>query len=107
MNTTQVPEFDDSLQYLRLLVDVTLQNMITNETNDELERDDLPGDPNLSAKYDLSISASSNFLNTALWLVGDAELLSLNVTNSMLGDDPPILLNTTNLSILLPNMKTK
>lgn len=34
LNTTEVPEFDGGLSYLRLLVDVTLQNMITNETND-------------------------------------------------------------------------
>lgn len=42
VNTTQVPEFDDGLKILRFPVDITLQNLKTNETNDELERDDLP-----------------------------------------------------------------
>ena len=80
--------------------------MQTNETNNELDSDDLPGNSALSAAYDFSVSASSNFLNTVIWLVGDAELLRLNVNNTMLGDNPPISLNTTNLSILLPNIKT-
>lgn len=30
LNTTEVPVFDDKLQYLKLLVDLTLQNMLTN-----------------------------------------------------------------------------
>ena len=107
LNTTEVPSFDESLKYLRLLVDVTFQNILTNETNNELERDDLPDTTELSPVFDLSFAASSNFLNTVIWLVGDAELLDIAVTNDMLGDNPPIALNTTNLSILLPNLKTK
>lgn len=55
--------------------------MMTNETNNELERDDLPGSSELSSNYDLSLAASSNFLNTIIWLVGDAELLNIAVTN--------------------------
>lgn len=102
-----MPSFDDTLKYLQAPIDLTLTNMLTNETNDELDSDDLPGSPSLSRIYDLSLAASSNFLNTVMWLVGDAELLHLNVNNTMLGDNPPILLNTTNLSILLPNLKTK
>lgn len=34
MNTTEVPVFNDDLRYLRCLVDLTLQNIVTNETND-------------------------------------------------------------------------
>jgi len=107
LNTTEVPAFDASLKYIRFLVDVTFQNMLTNETNNELERDDLPDSTELSPSFDLSLAASSNFLNTLIWLVGDAELLNIAVTNDMLGDNPPISLNTTNLSILLPSLKTK
>jgi hypothetical protein len=44
VNTTQVPEFDDKLKILRIPVDITFQNLNTNETNNELERDDLPQD---------------------------------------------------------------
>jgi hypothetical protein len=33
LNTTQVPEFDDNLKYLRAPIDITFQNLITNETN--------------------------------------------------------------------------
>lgn len=33
LNTTEVPAFDTSLKYIRFLVDVTFQNMLTNETN--------------------------------------------------------------------------
>jgi hypothetical protein len=53
---------------------------------------------------------SSNFLNTIIWLVGDARLLNVNVTNALilnLTDNPPISLNTTNLSILMPTLKTQ
>ena len=67
----------------------------------------MPDTTELSPVFDLSFAASSNFLNTVIWLVGDAELLDIAVTNDMLGDNPPIALNTTNLSILLPNLKTK
>lgn len=62
-------------------------------------------------KYDVSLSLSSNFMNTIIWLVGDAKLLNLEVTNEMIinatSGDPPIALNTTNLSILMPTLKTK
>jgi hypothetical protein len=67
-----VPSFDASLKYFQAPIDITLKNMMTNETNDELERDDLPGSSELSAGYDVSLAASSNFLNTIIWLVGDA-----------------------------------
>ena len=30
LNTTEVPAFDTTLKYLRILADVTLQNMLTN-----------------------------------------------------------------------------
>ena len=53
----------------------------------------------------MSLALSSNFLNMVTWLVNDANLLKLKVTNEMLGPDPPIALNTTNLSILLPQLK--
>ena len=62
------------------------------------------------AHYDSTLSLSSNFVNTIIWLVGDAKLLNLEITNDMIAnatDDPPIALNTTNLSILLPTLKTK
>ena len=72
LNTTEVPAFDESLKYLRFLVDVTFQNILTNETNNELERDDLPDTTELSPVFGLSLAASSNFLNTVIWLVGDA-----------------------------------
>lgn len=34
INTTMVPEFDDGLHYIRIPIDLTLQNLRTNETND-------------------------------------------------------------------------
>jgi hypothetical protein len=46
-------------------------------------------------------------LNTVIWLVDDSQLLYQVVTNEMLGDNPPIALNTTNLSILMPKLKEK
>jgi hypothetical protein len=36
INTTKVPEFDSKLKYLGVPIDITFQNMETNETNDEL-----------------------------------------------------------------------
>ena len=39
------------------------------------------------------------------WLVDDSDLLNLKITNDMLGPNPPIALITTNLSILLPQLK--
>jgi hypothetical protein len=72
LNTTEVPAFNEGLNYLRAPVDLTLINMVTNETNNELERDDLPDTPDLSIAYDVAIGASSNLLNTVMWLVGDA-----------------------------------
>ena len=69
--------------------------------------DDLPQSHNFQKQSDASLSLSSNFLNTVLWLVEDSNLLNLVVTNDMLGDNPPIALNTTNLSILMPNLKEK
>lgn len=56
--------------------------------------------------YGTTLAMSSNFMNTIVWAVGDSQILNLVVTNDMLGDDPPITLNTTNLSILLPHLKT-
>lgn len=81
LNTSSVPSFDAGLKYFQAPIDITLKNMMTNETNNELERDDLPGSSELSSNYDLSLAASSNFLNTIIWLVGDAELLNIAVTN--------------------------
>lgn len=43
-------------------------------------------------------------MNSILWLIDDSKVLSINVTNSMLGPDPPIELNTLNLSILIPSL---
>ena len=43
-------------------------------------------------------------INTLLWVIDDSHLLEVNVTNKDLGPAPPILLNTTNLSILLPGI---
>jgi hypothetical protein len=54
---------------------------------------------------DASVALSSNFINTVLWLIDDSNLLHVTVTNAMLGDNPPILLNTTNLSIIMPKLK--
>jgi hypothetical protein len=42
-----------------------------------------------------------------MWLVEDSKLLHAVVTGDMLGDNPPIALNTTNLSILMPKLKEK
>lgn len=105
MNTTQVPDFDDNLKHLRIPLDITFQNLLTNETNDELERNDLPQNQVFEGSTDASLSLSSNFLNTVMWLIDDSQLLYQVVTNSMLGDNPPIALNTTNLSILMPKLK--
>lgn len=60
----------------------------------------------MAQMYGTTLAMSSNFMNTIVWAVGDSQILNLVVTNDMLGDDPPIALNTTNLSILLPNLKT-
>jgi hypothetical protein len=68
--------------------------------------DDLPTTTAFSSSDDVSFALSSNFMNSVIWLIDDADLLSIEVTNAMLGDNPPILLNTTNLSILLPKLKT-
>jgi len=65
----------------------------------------LPSNQFFQGEADFSMAASSNFLNMVTWLVNDAHLLHVNVTNSMLGPDPVIALNTTNLSILLPGLK--
>lgn len=105
VNTTRVPEFDEGLKYLRVPLDITLQNLRSNETNDELERDDLPEDQLFQGSADASLALSSNFLNTVIWLVNDAQLLHGVVTGDMLGPSPPIALNTTNLSILMPKLK--
>lgn len=43
-------------------------------------------------------------MNTIMWLVEDSKILSINVTNEKLGDNPPIELNTLNLSILIPGL---
>lgn len=48
--------------------------------------------------------ASSNFMNSVLWLIDDSKAINLYVNNSMLGPNPPIELNTLNLSILLPGL---
>ena len=55
-------------------------------------------------KQELTAMLSSNMINTLLWVIDDSHILELNVTNSDLGPSPPILLNTTNLSILLPGI---
>jgi len=70
----------------------------------------MPGNAAMYPEYDATLSLSSNFLNTVIWLVGDAKLLNLEITNAKIlnkTSDPPIALNTTNLSILLPTLKTK
>ena len=46
-------------------------------------------------------------MNTLIWIVADSKLLHITVTNEMLGPTPPILLNTPNLSILMPKLKEK
>lgn len=92
---------------MRIPIDLTFQNLYSNATNTELEMDDLPLNHAFQKQSDASLSLSSNFLNTVLWLVEDSSLLNLVVTNDMLGDNPPIVLNTTNLSILMPNLKAK
>lgn len=92
---------------MRIPIDLTFQNLYSNATNTELEMDDLPLNHAFQKQSDASLSLSSNFLNTVLWLVEDSSLLNLVVTNDILGDNPPIALNTTNLSILMPNLKAK
>ena len=67
----------------------------------------MPESNKFSSTTDASLALSSNFLNTLIWLVDDSNLLKLTVTNEMLGPSPPIALNTTNLSILMPKLKEK
>lgn len=43
-------------------------------------------------------------LNSVLWLAEDSNLISAEVTNSMLNGSAPIELITTNLSILIPGL---
>lgn len=43
-------------------------------------------------------------MNSILWLVDDSKVLSMNITNQQLGPNPPIELNTLNLSILIPSL---
>ena len=68
-------------------------------------------DKPFEGQSDVSLAVSSNLLNMITWLVNDAHLLNLKVTDETLGPDPPIHLDTTSLSILvlqfkrLPNLR--
>lgn len=88
-------------------IDLTFQNIKTNETNDDVEKDSLPANNMYQKSSDGTLSLSSNMLNSIIWLLDDSDYLQFTVTNEMLGTDPPILLNTTNLSILMPDLKRK
>jgi hypothetical protein len=104
INTTKIPEFDENLKYFGVPIDITFQNVKTNETNYDVEKDGLPSSTIYHKTSDSTLALSSNFLDMILWIVEDSDYLKLTVTNAMLGDNPPILLNTTNLSILMPNL---
>lgn len=43
-------------------------------------------------------------IDTILWLIDDSNLLSLTVTKEQLGPNPPIMLDTDGLAILLPGL---
>ena len=105
INTTDVPAFTGDNLYFP--VDLTLKNMITNKTNDEVENDNLPSTNPFVDKSNVTAIISSNMVNTILWLIDDSEILKLAVTNDMLGPNPPIALNTLNLSIILPGLQKK
>lgn len=77
---------------------------MTNSTNNEVENDNLPEQDLFGSKAEISLLASSNMMNSILWLVDDSKVLSINLTNAQLGPNPPIELNTLNLSILIPGL---
>lgn len=86
-------------------VDLTIKNIATNKTNDEVENDNLPTENPYENKANVTGILSSNLVNTLLWVIDDSNVLSLTLTNDDLGPNPPIALNTNNLTILLPGMK--
>lgn len=102
VNTTEVPYFEGKNIYFP--VDITLKNEITNATNNEVEDDNLPLDNDFIGVANATAVASSNMLNTIMWLVDDSKILKLNVTQKDLGPSPPIDLDTRSLSILLPGL---
>ena len=103
VNTTDVPKFKGTNLYAP--VDLTLRNMASNKTNPEVENDNLPYSNIFEGKANITFVVSSNMLNALLWVLDDSKVLNLDLTTADLGPNPPIELNTLNLSILLPGLK--
>ncbi len=55
-----------------------------------MQNDNLPEENLFGNETELSLLVSSNMMNTILWIVEDSNVLSINVTNDMLGPNPPI-----------------
>jgi len=53
----------------------------------------------------LTATISSNMLDTLVWLIDDSNFFSFAVNKDMLGPDAPISLDTTGLSILMPELR--
>ncbi len=105
LNTTEVPKFYmESHEELVMKVDLTLQNEVTNATNPEIEDESLVEEHQYLEKANVTMAMSSNMINTILWLIEDAKLLYLEVTQDTLGPDPLISLTTKDLAILIPDM---
>lgn len=54
--------------------------------------------------HEAEIIASSGFVHSLIWLVEDSNVLNVVIDNTMLGDSPPITLDTSALTILLPKL---
>jgi hypothetical protein len=51
--------------------------------------------------------ASSGLVHSLIWLIEDSNVINVAIDNTMLGDSPPITLDTTALTILLPKLPQK
>lgn len=104
-NTTELPRFMDKT-YMSAPTNILITNLNSLRTNPEVPNDQLPVKV-FKTVHEAELIASSGLVNSLIWLVEDSNVLNVVLDNTMLGEDPPITLDTTALTILLPKLPQK
>jgi len=105
LNTTELPAFLNKT-YMVAPTNILITNLNSLRTNPEIENDQLPTKV-FKNLHEVELIASSGLVHSLIWLVEDSNVINFAIDNTMLGDSPPITLDTTALTILLPKLQQK